>query len=358
MHVAPGYRWFPTALGYHIERVFCSLGHRVTYVGLSAEQRTGYSSGDSLVEIFASMPEGERPDLYLWIDPAGRYFPRGIEELPTPTACYLVDVHLGQWRKEVARFFDAVFVAQKDYVNEYRQAAGHDQVHWLPLAAASDVHYDHNLLRIYDVGFVGNLVREHRQSGRARQLKLIASRFNTNDVYGRYTPAQVGEIYSQSRIVFNSSIADDVTMRVFEGSACGAMVVTDAVHNGLGELFDVGQEIVTYADDADLMHKIEYYLAHENERARIAAAGQARTLAQHTYQHRAQTILQTVTANGFKNAAAMRKASPSARFEARRRIYTHLHMLDAIFDDARAMNYGPLRRLWAALPCLARRAVR
>lgn len=355
MNVAIGYRYFPTAAGYHLERAIRALGLAVTFIGLGGSNRPGYEGSVPVDRIVAALPD--RPDLFLWIDPAGRYFPPGIEDLPIPTACYLIDVHLGHWRKQAARFFDAVFVAQKDYVAAYQQTVGHDQVYWLPLAAATDVHYQHDGPRIYDVGFVGNLARAHRQTARARRLKLLAERYHTNDFYRFYTPAEVGQIYSQSRIVFNTSIAGDVTMRIFEGTACGALMVTDSIANGLDELFVIGQELVTYDHDTALLAKIEYYLTHESERATIAQAGQARTLAEHTYAHRAQGILDVITAPSFHQAAPMRRAELVQREVARRAIYTHLHMLDALLDQARDAGYNPLRRLWEALPCLIRRVL-
>jgi hypothetical protein len=356
MKIALGYRHFPTALGGHVERALKELGHTVTYVGLPSAGRPGYDTGVPLDQLIRSLPE--YPDLYLWVDPAGRYFPNGIEDLPIPTACYLVDVHLGHWRPQVARFFDAVFIAQRDYVDAYRAATGHAQVYWLPLGAAPDVHYDHHLPRTYDVGFVGNIALAHRRTARARRLALLTSRYHTNDVYASYTPEEVGCTYSLSRIVFNTSIAGDVTMRVFEGTACGALVVTDATANGLDELFNIGKEIVTFESDDDLIRKIDYHLSHEDERATIAAAGQRRTLEQHLYTHRAQYIMEAVQSPSFERIAPMRKATPAQRLATRNDIYTHLHMLDAILDDQRAAGYGPLRRLVAALPCMARRILR
>jgi hypothetical protein len=353
MHIAIGYRWFSTAAGFHFERALQALGHRVTYVGLPCAGRPGYDNTVSIREILDASPE--MPDLYLWIDPAGRYFPPGIEDLPIPTACYLIDVHLGRWRPQVALFFDTVFVAQKDYVDTYRQAVGHEQVGWLPLAAAPDVHRQHDLPRTYDVGFVGNLALAHRGTARARRLRLITERFRTNDFYRQYTPEEVGQVYSQSRLVFNTSIAGDVTMRLFEGTACGALVMTDSVANGLDELFHIGREIVVYRDDAELLGRIAYYLDHEEERVQIAAAGQRRTIAEHTYVHRAQAVVQIVAMSGFRRLAPMRRAAPRERLAARHEVYTHLHMLDALFDATRGQN--ALRRAWVAGPCFVRRTL-
>jgi len=355
MHIAIGYRWFETAAGYHLERALLASGHTVTYVGLPAAQRSGYDQSAALPAILAAL--SQPVDLFLWIDPAGGYFPIGLEDCSVPTACYLIDVHLGHWREQAACFFDAVFIAQHDYVDRFRQAVGHDQVYWLPLAAAPDVHRHAyaDRPRTLDVGFVGNLALAHQKTARARRLQSIAQRFATNDFYRSYTPSEVGDVYSQSKIVFNTSIAGDVTMRIFEGTACGALLLTDSIANGLDQLFEIGKEIVVYQDDADLLDKIAYYLAHGAEREHIALAGQQRTLQQHLYTHRVQRILQACTASAFQRCAPLRRADRAARVKARLDVYTHLHMLDAVFDATRAAGYHPIHRAWVALPCLIRR---
>jgi hypothetical protein len=357
MHVALGYHWFEHHAAYHIERAFIAEGCDSTYVGLPAPQRAGYDSRVDVDEVLASL--STPVDLYLLIDPAGPYFPRGIERLPFPTACYLIDVHIGGWRHHMARFFDVVFVAQKDYVDTYRAAVGHDQVYWLPLGAAPDIHYRHDLPPVYDVAFVGSTAAAHKHTNsRMRRLLLLSQKYRTNDVFAPTAPAEVGRIYSQARIVFNTSIAGDVTMRVFEGTACGALLVTDSVANGLTDLFVPGQELVVFEDDTDLVAKIDYYLAHEEERATIAAAGRQRTQNHHTYQHRVRAITAAVRAPHVRQLAPMRNASEQAIMAERRAVFTSLHMVDAVFDDARAGRAGPLRRAWAALPAIGRRILR
>lgn len=71
-------------------------------------------------------------------------------------------------------------------------------------------------------------------------------------------------------------------MRLFEATGTGAMLVTEAAPN-LAEYFEPGREVVTYDGPDDLMDKLSHYLEHDDERRAIAAAGQARTLRDHTY---------------------------------------------------------------------------
>lgn len=355
MKIAIGYKWFETAAGYHLERAFNSQGHRVVYVGLPCEKRPGYDSQVSLEKLIGSCSEGF--DFYFWVDPSGPYFPLGIENLSIPTACYIIDVHLGTWRYEAARFFDVVFIAQKDYVEGYRRKLGHDRVYWLPLAAASDFHNQQNLPRIYDVGFVGNISLAHRSSPRSLYLNLLAKEFTTNDFYRFYTPREVGRVYSQSKIVFNTSIAGDITMRVFEAALSGALVVSDSEKNGVEELFRLGKEIVIYHNVDDLLTKIRYYLAHDKERGQIAEAGHRRALSQHTYGERVSTIADYMSQPSLRKCAPMRKASSSQKYKGRHTVYTHLHMVDAVLELARKQDSGPLRRFTQVLPVLARKLI-
>jgi spore maturation protein CgeB len=63
-------------------------------------------------------------------------------------------------------------------------------------------------------------------------------------------------------------------------------MLTDWKEN-MRELFEPDAEAVTYRSAEECVEKVRYLLAHENERQTIAAAGQRRTLHDHTYAHRA-----------------------------------------------------------------------
>ena len=82
--------------------------------------------------------------------------------------------------------------------------------------------------------------------------------------------------------------------------------------------------------------KIDYYLSHETERAAIAAAGQNRTLAEHTYLHRMRALMDVMSDSELAQAAPMRRAPADERWKAPAGIYTHLHMIDAMLDGARS----------------------
>lgn len=101
------------------------------------------------------------------------------------------------------------------------------------------------------------------------------------------------EILLRSKIVLNrhGEVAQGFAnnMRMYEANGCGAMLLTDNETDLFAE-----DEIVRYSSPADAVIKIRYYLEHEDERAAIAARGQARTLRDHTYQKRMKVVSETL----------------------------------------------------------------
>ncbi|MGI9066508.1 MAG: CgeB family protein [Pyrinomonadaceae bacterium] len=96
-----------------------------------------------------------------------------------------------------------------------------------------------------------------------------------------------------SRVALNTHI--DISpisasnMRLFEATGVGACLLTDWKAN-LSELFELDSEVIVYRDADECVEKVEYLLEHENERRRIGADGQRRTLSDHTFDHRAAQI--------------------------------------------------------------------
>lgn len=79
-------------------------------------------------------------------------------------------------------------------------------------------------------------------------------------------------------------------MRLYEATGVGSLLITDRKDN-LGEIFEVGKEVVAYSSQEEAAELIRYYLAHPDEAQAIARAGQARTLREHTYRHRMEELV-------------------------------------------------------------------
>ena len=79
-------------------------------------------------------------------------------------------------------------------------------------------------------------------------------------------------------------------MRLFETTGMGACMVTDA-KPGLDALFEPDREILTYTSPGECAEKVAWLLDHPAERAAIAAAGQRRTLTDHTFRSRVNGLM-------------------------------------------------------------------
>lgn len=82
-------------------------------------------------------------------------------------------------------------------------------------------------------------------------------------------------------------------MRLYEATGVGTCLLTDAQPN-LKEVFEPDQEVVAYSHPEEAVEKVNYLLENPKERDKIAKAGQARTLRDHTFSHRAESINQLI----------------------------------------------------------------
>ena len=95
-------------------------------------------------------------------------------------------------------------------------------------------------------------------------------------------------------MVIQNSRWKEITRRIFEGMACGKLVLTDRldVAKGLEELFIDGQEIVLYDDMFDCIEKMNYYNENDEERERIAYNGMAKVIANHSQIQRVDKLIE------------------------------------------------------------------
>jgi len=80
--------------------------------------------------------------------------------------------------------------------------------------------------------------------------------------------------------------------RLFEAAACGAAILTDA-WDGLDGFFAPGSEVLVARSTEDALAAVDL---GEPELRRIAEAGRARVLAEHTSEHRARDFEAAVEA--------------------------------------------------------------
>jgi len=244
----------------------------------------------SYKEVEKRLPIGWQPDLYLWVETGLSLPPADLNECKIPKACYLIDTHIHlDNHLKIARPFDFVFLAQKAYVEDFKKA-GYENVHWLPLACDPEIHGRVEGEVKSDVGFVGTV--EHAPARRKQLLSKIGAEFDLR--CERRFMEEMAELYSQSRMVFNNAILNDLNMRVFEAMCSGSLLLTDkAEGSGLEEFFEDGVHMAIYEDET-LNDTVRLYLDLPEKRERIAAKGRAEVLAKHTYEHRIAEMIDVI----------------------------------------------------------------
>lgn len=209
--------------------------------------------------------------------------------------------------------YDLVFSSIPAMVDRFRQM--NITAEWIPLA------FEPSVLsqvpprsRDVPVSFIGSFSDVH--PGRVELIEAVArvaplktwtsdtaylarnselSRTVQGSAFGR----EMYAVLARSQITLNShatwSGQDANNLRLYEATGMGALLVTDHRAN-LNQLFDVGSEIVSYRTPAEAAELVRHYLAHPKEADRIAAAGQARTLREHTWTNRMARLVATVQA--------------------------------------------------------------
>jgi len=235
--------------------------------------------------------DGSNFDLCIKIDDGllSHRFPKKFSEV-TKTAYYCIDSHLDlKNRMELAEEgnIEYIFTAQKP---ASQQKWHTDKVKWVPLGCDPNFHMvKGKRTKLYDVGFVGN-VNPHWQMCRLERLDKLFKAF-PNYYFGAVFFKDMAEKFSECKIVFNSSVLDDINMRHFESMASGSMLLTNKL-NWQG-MFTPDKHFVEYDGDEDMIRKAKYYIDHEVERERIANHGQMEVLSKHKYIDRVEEIIKT-----------------------------------------------------------------
>jgi len=107
-------------------------------------------------------------------------------------------------------------------------------------------------------------------------------------------PSEHTEFLNKGLMVIQNSRWGEVTRRIFEGMACGKLVLCDRLNESkkLHELFIDGEDIVYYDDLVDCINKLNKYSEDSVERNRIANNGYKKVLENHTQKQRAEFIIE------------------------------------------------------------------
>lgn len=176
---------------------------------------------------------------------------------------------------------------------EYLKGLGHNAV-WFNHFADTKIHRP--IPTASTIKMSESPVRSTRGPGGSKFMdtlfSIMPTKFdNRNGLIGR----EYGLFLGEGKITLQNSRHQEVTRRIFEGMACGTMVLTDRLPDStlIHQLFTEDQHIVYYNDMAECISKINYYLSLEGrgDRERIANNGYYEVMQYHTQKQRVEQIL-------------------------------------------------------------------
>lgn len=172
---------------------------------------------------------------------------------------------------------------------------------WVPLAED----YTEDVKGIVADTYIGYKCTEQE---RIRTLSAISEHFDM-DLWTLSDTSQLPKIHNRggadsnhmmpqiikcSKINLNMTnrpIKTGLPLRIFDLMGAGGFVISN-YQAEIPEHFVPGEDIVLYDSIPDLLDKIAYYLAHDDERIQIAANGHEKIKQAHTYDMRLITMFQ------------------------------------------------------------------
>jgi spore maturation protein CgeB len=189
----------------------------------------------------------------------------------------------------LAHVTDLVLHTTDEYVPRY-VAEGCPAIFW-PFGSDPEL-FKPAAEKEHDVVFVGNNYGWRRKLIAAiHDAGIDVAAFGLGFPNGHIAAERVAEVFSRARIVLGygyvaySSRVTTLKLRDLDGPMSGSLYLT-TYNPDLRKLFELGGEIDTYDTIAECVEKIRFYLDHPAERERIASAGRARAVREHTWDAR------------------------------------------------------------------------
>ena len=250
------------------------------------------------------------------------------------------DTH-SPYLKKAALAYDWFFTTKPDQPGYLLSKLGYASSSFLPHAFDPEVHTPTSLSDkdtedyACDIGFAGNIsakkyamVSDVLKSLPNAKLKIwgarawgAAARITAANYQGfAVWGAEYAKAIAASRInlglLFEGNPdggRDLITARTFEIPAAGGFMLHECTEEAM-QYFEDGKECVFFDDAGDLVEKIRYYLAHEEERRAIAAAGRARCLSSgYSVDDRVRTIIDKYHELRAARMPAENVTAPTAR---------------------------------------------
>ncbi len=261
------------------------------------------------------------PDLAIFSLYTDQLEPESVQKLRsyTKTFCFF---HDDTWRVEYSRFWARQFdyFSTPDIYGEYKYAEiGLKNAIHFPFGVNERLYRKLDAPKRHDVTFVGGwhpyrewLIKRLRKAGIS--VEVAGYRWPA----GMVSHDGMVKLFNESRINLNMSnsaswdarylasspralinrlrsrkTVEQLKARHFEINGCGAFQLSYYV-DGLEHYYEIGKEIGIYIDADDLVEKVRMYLNDDSLMESVALAGYRRTLAEHTFARRFETVFKRI----------------------------------------------------------------
>lgn len=238
-----------------------------------------------------------------------------LKKAGVKTVAYHLDLYmgLGRWKEyendpymfEMDYFF-TVDKFMADWLNENTKTRGV----YLPAGVFDRECIMMPLQRVrYDIVFTGSRGYHPEYPFRPQLIDFLRQTYGQRFIHigndgevGQQRGLQLNQVYRNAKIVVGDTLQLNFNYpyyysdRLFEVPGRGGFSIFPNI-KGVEDCYEDGKEIVLYEHGnlEDLKNKIDYYLAHEQEREAIRLAGFERTKRDHTYVNRWKFILDTIS---------------------------------------------------------------
>ncbi|RKX53253.1 MAG: hypothetical protein DRP50_06140 [Thermotoga sp.] len=215
---------------------------------------------------------------------------------------YYVDANLSE--------YDAFFTNSKGVIPELEEM-GAKNVHPLYYAADPELFRPIEVEKDIDVSFFG-YGSEYREEWMTKMITEPSKKLNNvnfsvggkgfkidlgnTNLIGDLSYSAFREFCCKSKICLNitrwshTKVYASSTARPFELAAYGACIVSQP-YNGIEEWFEIGKELVVVESEEEAVETYKWLLNDNAERERIGKRARERILKEHTFQHRANEIM-------------------------------------------------------------------
>ncbi|MCP4005021.1 MAG: glycosyltransferase [bacterium] len=239
---------------------------------------------------------GFEPDLVIVELFGPRPLPDGLSACPWPLVAVVYDSAFNHfWLRHWLKLFDLVCVDFFNSVGRLNEEGIH--AHWLPYGVRESEFPELKRPHDFDLGFVGVIDQRPR---RQAMLELLDRHWNISIAGDGTEPGQIehrlslpetAQHYARCQLVVNEYFFDGLNFRVFEAMASGRPLLTEATANGLPQLFQDGEHLITFTPET-LLPTVRHALDHPEACERIALNGRQEILRAHTRAIRAEKLLE------------------------------------------------------------------